>query len=719
MHPASPHSRRWQYRWLHEDPAEYEALSRARLWMKPGLLDDEPLSPEEIAADLRQFGKDGGFRELKKTPCLRHLLALRCVDQRSREEGGSRVLALQAILKDIIDNDIDLGIGNALTPFLQIKTSGWGRDLGARRDRAGGHMQSVGHPRGVSARTWERRYELHACLHVARLVVALEKDALREMSPPVPSLLSRSRPPILAIAPFHYVTAPTLDKYVVQGLVDDVASRLARLSTLIVISPSSAESWAFDPDPLRRAHEESSADIVLTGTLQHAADGLRVTLRLDDTTTSQIRWSTSLLFSVGRLMEAQAGIADAVVSALDIDLSRPETNALRRPRTHDAAAYEFYLRAVGLLAQNSEAETRVALGLLHQAVALDGDFAAAWAYKGYALWRQYFSGWAGGANLLTQALDCANSALDRDGSSVAARITRIRVGWDLGLHEDALIDGEAALEAQPHNPHALLAIARALNNCGLADLALHISRSLLSVDPADITVRKLLIWNLVMVKQYHQALTEGEAHLALHAGDANTSWAVAASALGAGKPELGAKIALRGLEADGTDASLWLLAGYAYRHAGDETAALTTWSRGVDAVRARSSASPDNHRLLSWLAGLYACVGDVSAARTTIRQSLSAEPTNAYLAYRVAGAFAEAGDISSALQQIRKAIDHGFRSVQLLEFDQRLSFSTLGGSILFQQYIKDLNGRVDEIRTRYRPLVERLTIEGGSDDGRE
>ncbi|MGI9064471.1 MAG: hypothetical protein ACR2FQ_11770, partial [Pseudonocardiaceae bacterium] len=56
-------------------------------------------------------------------------------------------------------------------------------------------------------------------------------------------------------------------------------------------------------------------------------------------------------------------------------------------------AYELYLRGQGLLAANDKQRIEAATVLLDRALDIDPRFARAQAARGYALWRQYFSGW--------------------------------------------------------------------------------------------------------------------------------------------------------------------------------------------------------------------------------------------------------------------------------------------------------------------------------------
>lgn len=169
------------------------------------------------------------------------------------------------------------------------------------------------------------------------------------------------------------------------------------------------------------------------------------------------------------------------------------------------------------------------------------------------------------------------------------------------------------------------------------------------------------------------------------------------------------RIVNRGLGADPGDATLWLLAGYVERDAGDERAAVTAWEQGRDAAYARLEPSPANARLRVWLASILACLGEASEAQAEITEALTQQRENAYLNYRAAGAFAELGDLASALKHLQLAIDGGFRSIQLLEFEQRLTLHPLHQHPQFLRLRTTLREHVNALHDRYAPLVDSIT----------
>jgi tetratricopeptide (TPR) repeat protein len=668
-------------------------------------VDDDLPSGDQLATDLRRFGIGGGFREMRSTDALDRLVGLACVDARARRDGIGMDEALRAIVIECLDEQLDEGRREAMTIFLQTRVSGYGRDVGVRRERAG-RMMTSRRPGGLSGRTWEREYEVPTCELVSRGLRERELAARRRPQPPP---AAGREPVVLAILPFRVDPGVAVHPLVVEGFVDETLTWLARVGSLTVLSPTAVAEWAEAPQPLRAARSIAGVTVVLSGVLRRFGDELQLHVRLDDTATGAMRWADRLSFGERGLAEAQTRLAESVTSVLGMNLTTGELRSLEAGHGTDPAAHELYLRGRGLVARNTEADIAIALTLLDEAIAIDDNLAAAHAYKGYALWRRYFSGWPGQGDLLHDALDCVNAAIDRNPDSIPARLTRIRICWDLGRHEDGVRDGARAARQAPASGDAHLAFARSLNNAGLADLALPITRQVLQRNPADVTARKLLIWNTFMTGNLGTALDRGRPFLRLHPSDANTAWAVGGAALALSEHETARRIVGRGLDADPGDATLWLLAGYVERDAGDEQAAVTAWEHGREAVSARLDPSPGNARLRVWLASILACLGEARDARAEIARALAYHGENAYLNYRAAGVCAELRDTTSALKHLRRAIDGGFRSVQLLEFEQRLALDALRDHPQFARLRDTLRERVKDLHDRYAPLVDCIT----------
>jgi tetratricopeptide (TPR) repeat protein/transcriptional regulator with XRE-family HTH domain len=403
-------------------------------------------------------------------------------------------------------------------------------------------------------------------------------------------------------------------------------------------------------------------------------------------------------------LDAAAVAGRGLALAVNLAPSLGNPSRLEAKPSNMERAYELYLRGQGLLATNEEQHVGAATTLLDRALDIDPCFARAQAARGYAQWRQYFSGWGSDLSTLDRALGDVDVALRLDPDSIGAHTTLIRICWDMGWHERALEIGRSIYDKNLDSLNATLAFARALNNSGMAEAALPLTRAVLQVDPTNPTALKLLIWNHLMVGDYPSVLAAARLYLPTYSRDSNTRWAVALAHLGGGDVHEAIHTAQDAVAADPYDVMVWNLLGYLHRLGGDEAAAHDAWLAGIAHAAARpcTGARP-NLRVQSWLANVEACVGHSEQARAKVARLAEVDPHNGYLKYRLAHVLAELGDSEEAIRILREAVQDGFLSAQLLRHDERFGMSSLVHLAEYREIRRILQQNVEGMKNKYVP----------------
>jgi tetratricopeptide (TPR) repeat protein/transcriptional regulator with XRE-family HTH domain len=397
-----------------------------------------------------------------------------------------------------------------------------------------------------------------------------------------------------------------------------------------------------------------------------------------------------------------AGVAGrGLALAMNLSQAPPGGSWLETKPASLERAYELYLRGQGLLATNDKRRVETATSLLNTALDIDPRFARAQAARGYAQWRQYFAGWASDGSTLQQALADVDSALLLEPDSIGAHTTLVRICWDMGWHERALEAGRSIYRKRSQSLEAMLAYARALNNAGLADLALPLVRGVLEIDSTNPTATKLLIWNHLMVGDYQAALNVARDYLPMNPSDSNTRWAVAVAHLSIGDLASATLTAEHAVSADADDVTVWTLLGYLHRIRGDGGAAVEVWSQGIEHVESHMAAD-QNPRIQSWLANVQAAAGQHDRARSTVDWLARTEPQNGYLRYRAAHVLAELGDVDGAIRLLSEAVRDGFRSIQLLRHEEKFALASLVSSEQYRNVAESIERRVARLRLSHR-----------------
>jgi serine/threonine protein kinase/TolB-like protein len=221
-------------------------------------------------------------------------------------------------------------------------------------------------------RKWVRRNPTSTVL-VASLValVALVGVMFWERESP------RPLPGGIAVLPFENLSAEPENAFFTDGVQDQVLNNLAKIADLKVISRTSVMQYkSGGKRNLREIANELGVAHVVEGSVQRAANRVRVTAQLIDAQTDTHLWVERYDRPLDDVFAIQTDIAKAIATELQAKLSPKTKSAIEERPTKDLAAYDLYIRAKLLVMAHFidsknyfEAER-----LLDQAIARDPDF---------------------------------------------------------------------------------------------------------------------------------------------------------------------------------------------------------------------------------------------------------------------------------------------------------------------------------------------------------
>ena len=163
----------------------------------------------------------------------------------------------------------------------------------------------------------------------------------------------------VAVLPFTDPGQTDSTRYVADMLSEDLRAELKRIRSLIVPSYQSSAGYAGATKPISRIASEMAANFVVTGTIHRGQGDARIEVQVFDGRTGKSVWTGTFAMGNSDLTHIARKSANAVLSQLDIDLTREEKDRLGRPATTNPLAYDFYLR--GRYAELS-ARPRTAVG---------------------------------------------------------------------------------------------------------------------------------------------------------------------------------------------------------------------------------------------------------------------------------------------------------------------------------------------------------------------
>jgi DNA-binding winged helix-turn-helix (wHTH) protein/tetratricopeptide (TPR) repeat protein len=202
----------------------------------------------------------------------------------------------------------------------------------------------------------------------------------------------QTTPMRLAVLPFRLLRTDASIEFLTRSLPDAVCAALAGLESLAVRSPLAAARFDGDAPDLAAVAGALDVNLVLSGTILHVTDRLRLRTQLVEAPSGTLLWSHTQDAALQSIFELQDQLTTHIVESLALPLSATEYRLLHHDVPAAGPAYALYLRAndAGEDPQTVEAARDLYLESIRQ----DPDYAPAWARLGrlYRLMAKYGAG---------------------------------------------------------------------------------------------------------------------------------------------------------------------------------------------------------------------------------------------------------------------------------------------------------------------------------------
>ena len=162
--------------------------------------------------------------------------------------------------------------------------------------------------------------------------------------------ISDLRTKSIAVLPFENLSEEKANAFFADGVQDEILTHLARIADLKVISRTSVMQYKSGaPRNLREIGQQLGVAHVVEGSVQRAANKVRVNAQLIDARTDAHLWAQTYDRDLADVFAIQSEIAKAIADQLQAKLSPNEKKAIEQPPTTDLAAFDLYSRAKSLL----------------------------------------------------------------------------------------------------------------------------------------------------------------------------------------------------------------------------------------------------------------------------------------------------------------------------------------------------------------------------------
>jgi TolB-like protein/Tfp pilus assembly protein PilF len=185
----------------------------------------------------------------------------------------------------------------------------------------------------------------------------------------------------VAVLPFENLSGDPDNAYFANGIQEDILTRLASIAGLKVISRASTQQYQSQPRNLREIAKQLGVTNIVEGSVQKAADQVRVNVQLVNAQTDSHLWADTYDRRLTDILGVESEIAKRIAESLQAKLSGREEQALAVKPTNNPEAYDAYLRGLACDTRSvySNDSIRKAIDFYERAVQLDPNFATAWA----------------------------------------------------------------------------------------------------------------------------------------------------------------------------------------------------------------------------------------------------------------------------------------------------------------------------------------------------
>lgn len=270
----------------------------------------------------------------------------------------------------------------------------------------------------------------------------------------------------IAVLPFESLSEDKNNAYFASGMQDEILTRLTKIGALKVISRTSTQKYQSAPANLREIGQQLGVANILEGSVQKAGEQVHINVQLIRAATDEHVWAESYDRELKNIFGVEREIAETVAGELKANLLPQEKTELARVPTTNPEAYDLYLRAKYIDQQywNSDIDSvKPALDLYRKAIALDPNFALAYAWLARSQFRMYWTNEDHSPERLAQAEADAAKSLQLQPDLPEGRYAEAAILGIKGENAKALAQFEVLQKRVPNDAQfaAGLALAKA------------------------------------------------------------------------------------------------------------------------------------------------------------------------------------------------------------------------------------------------------------------
>jgi serine/threonine protein kinase len=313
----------------------------------------------------------------------------------------------------------------------------------------------------------------------------------------------------IAVLPFANASKDPEMDYLGEGISEEITNSLSRLPNLQVMARSTVSHYKSRQDDPQGVGRDLRVDAVLTGRVVEHGSELNVEAELVNVATGAQLWGERYTRSVKDASLLQAAITRDIASQLRPELGGAQRERLAKAGTQNSEAYQLYLKGRYHIDRFTQEDFKAAAGFFETAVALDGNYAAA--YAGLAdvnAWQGYL-GYVPGNEAFNKSRNAARRALELDNEIPESHIS-LAISDMMFFHNlpEAQASLQKALALDPNSAYAHDVASWLADEMGQSSGGIAECRKAVELDPLALRVNYDLANAYYLAREYGQSLQQ-------------------------------------------------------------------------------------------------------------------------------------------------------------------------------------------------------------------
>ena len=221
--------------------------------------------------------------------------------------------------------------------------------------------------------------------------------------------------PSVAVLRFDFLAGDEGNRYLCDGIVEDIITHLARFQDIHVIARNSSFAYGDKKPDIRKIGEELGARYVVEGSIQREGDQIRVTAQLIEAQSGYHVWADRFDENISGLAGLRDELTGKIAGVLIGRIGHHQLKSMSAREPEQWEVYDCWLRGMELLRKVSWHNVLAARECFERALTIDPGYARA--HAGLAMsWYRAWSclNWTAWWKLENEALDHATAALELD-----------------------------------------------------------------------------------------------------------------------------------------------------------------------------------------------------------------------------------------------------------------------------------------------------------------